>query len=319
MIDSPGILTAFAAGILSFLSPCVLPLIPSFLTVLTGSAASELRDQNASGALRRRVLARSVAFVLGFSVIFIVLGFALSSTSAMLGGASRAWGIAAGIAVVVLGLNFMFDFLKILNFEVRAHSAKRPGGILGAFAFGAAFAAGWSPCVGPILASILLVAGQGTSARAALLLTAYSLGLALPFLLTGMFFGRMEKAIRAMTGRLGAIKTISGLFLAAVGLSMIFGAFQDINGILARAGYALEAFAQGSPGTARIAAVAAYLVLAPLPLLRRLLRGDAPAAAFRRPAASAALAVFGLAAIAEAVGILNTAGALAGWLLYQGI
>lgn len=319
MNELPGVFTAFAAGLLSFLSPCVLPLIPSYLTFLTGSALNELRADERGAALKRRILSRSIAFSLGFTVVFVLLGFALSSSAALFGGAARRWGVAAGIAVMVLGLNFIFDFLKFLNFEVRSHSGKRPAGFAGAFAFGAAFAAGWSPCIGPILASILLLAGQGTSGRAVALLVSYSAGLALPFLLTGLFFGRLEAAIRAMSKRMRLIKSLSGIFLVAIGLSMAMGSFQDINGMLSRAGYALAAAADKAPIAARLAAVAVHLSFAGLSAALALSRGRTFGEALRRPAALVPFAAFVLLAAAEGAGLISSAELAAAWLLYQGI
>ncbi|GHV64291.1 hypothetical protein AGMMS49587_16380 [Spirochaetia bacterium] len=164
------IFLAFAAGLLSFLSPCVLPIIPSYLCII--------------GGVRSHLVAGTVSFILGFSAVFIVLSILLSTTLFLLGGISRYITIAAGIIVIILGLNVIFDFLSFLNYEKRFHLNKRPRGIAGTFLAGAAFGAGWTPCVGPILGSILLLAGQsGKTATAALYLAVYSAGLGLPFLL----------------------------------------------------------------------------------------------------------------------------------------
>ncbi|MFA6507895.1 MAG: cytochrome c biogenesis protein CcdA [Treponemataceae bacterium] len=319
MTEVPGFFTAFIAGLLSFLSPCVLPLIPSYLTVLTGSALGELRDSASSAVIRNRVLSRSIAFVFGFSSVFIFLGFALSSSAAMLGGASRSWSIAAGIAIVILGLNIVFDFLKILNFEGRFHAVKRPTGFFGAFAFGSAFAAGWSPCVGPILASILLLAGKGTSAHSVLLLASYSFGLALPFVLTGAFFGRLEGVLKAMAKRMRLIKIISGSFLVLIGVSMLLGNFQGINGMFARAGYSVAETAETHSFALRVAFTAVYALLALFPLVYRLFKKDSITTALKRPSTFISLIVLGGLCVVEALGILKSGSLLASWLLYQGV
>lgn len=319
MTEVPGFFTAFFAGLLSFLSPCVLPLIPSYLTVLTGSALSELRSASPDAGTRNKVLLRSIAFVLGFSIVFVFLGFALSSSTAMLGGASRRWGTIAGIVIIALGLNVVFDFLKFLNFEGRFLGGKRPSGFLGAFAFGSAFAAGWSPCIGPILASILFLAGKGTSTQAILLLSSYSAGLALPFLLAGAFFGRLEGFLKAMTKRLALIKAVSGSFLTLIGASMLLGSFQGINSVLTRAGYAVSEYAAANALLLRAGFAAFYALIAIAPLLARLRKKERAGTALSRPAVFIVLIIFGGLCLAEAVGLLKSGTLLAAWLLYQGV
>ena len=212
-------LVAFAAGLLSFLSPCIIPLIPSYLTFIGGTTFQEL----SSGSYGRgRVIARTLLFVLGFTLVFTALGIAMSGVGAFLGRTSRIVSYAAGGLIVLFGLNVIFDFWKLLDTERRLHLQRRPAGWIGSILVGMAFAAGWTPCVGPILASILFVAGTSASVvRGAFLLLAYSLGLGLPFVVAGLFFGFFMRQVQRLKPWLGAIRIASGLFLVALGILII--------------------------------------------------------------------------------------------------
>lgn len=332
MNEAPGLIAAFSAGLLSFLSPCVLPLIPSYLGMLAGTSVAELRS---SASNRGRILALSLAFSAGFSAVFIALGIVLSSAASMLGGASRAWSVAGGAVVVLLGLNVAFDFVKILNIEARFHVSRRPSGAVGAFLFGAAFAAGWSPCVGPILASILLMAGQGSLAGAAGLLALYSAGLALPFVLAGVFFARLEGVMAALKRRMGVVKLVSGAFLVLVGLAMAFGSLSVLPGFLSGLGYRLADLAERNPARSSAAFAAAWAFLAILCAVPAVLRFKAAARPARDGSAGstaaatkmrkstivliAAALLFALLALLEFAGLMESARVLSAWLLYQGV
>ena len=328
-----GVIAAFAAGFLSFLSPCVLPLVPSYLAMLAGTSVTAVRTASAEG--RGRIFGRALAFVLGFSAVFVGLGLVISGAAAMIGGASRTVSVIAGFAVILLGLNVAFDFLKILNLEARFHSGKRPAGSISAFFFGAAFAAGWSPCVGPMLASILFLAGSGSLGRAAVLLGVYSFGLALPFLAAGLFFGSLEGVLRFFKSHIREVKFASGGLLVLIGLSMLAGNFRALNGTLARWGYALDDLSGPGALIARVGFAALYGALA-FAAAFRAIRVSASAdgesmrvagprrATTRRSVARRALAtctaaaLFALA-ILEASGLLVSARILAAWFLFQGV
>jgi cytochrome c-type biogenesis protein len=335
MGEIPGAFAALAAGLLSFLSPCVLPLVPSYLAMLAGTTVRELRgvtggvggDEMASGNEidtrghdrgRSRVFVRSIAFVAGFSVVFMVLGLAFSRATAMIGGTSRTIALIAGAVVILLGLNILFDFFKVLNLERRFRLGKRPQGFFSAFLFGAAFGAGWSPCVGPMLASILLLAGRGSTAKAATLLGVYSLGLGLPFLAAGFFFGKIEGVMVALKRRMREVKIVSGLLLVLIGLSMIGGDFTRLSGQFARLGYAIQAFTESHAGTYRILSTMVYGAIAALFFPFVFFRGKRGSTAKRAVAAGIALAAAALACL-EALGAFNSARLLASWLLFQGI
>lgn len=224
MTDVPGLFAALAAGLLSFLSPCVLPLIPVYLSFISGESVEALR-----GARRRWVLlGRSATFVAGFTVVFVALALAFGGGMGLVGmGSSRAVMRAltrvAGVVVILLAINILFDFIPFLRFERRASPrASERIGALRAFLIGMAFAAGWTPCVGPILSSILLYAGNGGSAfRAALLLAAYSAGLGIPFILSGLFLDRALPLLNLLKRHMRAIKIVSAVLLIALAIPLL--------------------------------------------------------------------------------------------------
>lgn len=313
MNEAPGLLLALGAGLLSFLSPCVLPLIPGYISFISGTGAA---DAAGGGPPRRAVLARTAAFVLGFTAVFTALGLVFGGGALLLGGAARRITAAAGIVIVLFGLNTLFDFLKFLNAEKRAHPTARPTGLGGAFLVGLAFGAGWTPCVGPILASILLFAGRsGNPWAAGALLSVYSLGLALPFLAAGAFLDRMKPLLDWFKRRGREVRIASGLMLVLLGLGMALGQIEALNGSFARAGFALAAFAGSEPAGARAAALAAYGLLAALTALIPLVRGRP----FLRPGRLALLSVLAAAALGEALGWWSGVSTLSGWLLFQGL
>jgi cytochrome c-type biogenesis protein len=307
-----GLLTAAAAGLLSFLSPCILPLIPGYLSFISGYGLADLR----SGTGRFRVMARTVVFVLGFSVVFAVLGIIFSGASLMLGGLSRTITIVAGLLIVVLGLNLIFDFIKVLDLEARVQATRAPRGYLGAFALGVAFAAGWSPCIGPILASILLYAARdGNTARSALLLAAYSLGLAVPFLAAGLFFDRMRRLMDWFKRHALGVKIVSGALLIALGAGMALGQLGRVSALAPRAGLALKELLLDAPARVRTVDAIIWFVLAALPLALPLIRGRRLLVVWRIVLS----AIFALLAIGELAGLWSTTHIVSEWLLFQGV
>jgi cytochrome c-type biogenesis protein len=219
-----GLAAAFLGGLASFLSPCVLPLIPVYLSMVSGYSAAELK----SGSGRMRVATQSLAFVAGFAVLFSALSLLFAGAAMLAGGASRLIEIVSGCVVVALGLNLAFDLIKLLDRELKPSIAARPRpssrGLAGSFVLGLAFGAGWTPCVGPILSSILLVAGQGGNAgRSLSLLEAYSLGLGLPFIAAGLFLDRLTPLLDWLKRRGNIVRIVSGLLLAVLGVLMATG------------------------------------------------------------------------------------------------
>jgi cytochrome c-type biogenesis protein len=239
-----GILAALAAGLLSFLSPCVLPLIPGYLSFVSGYGLADIR----SGGARPAVFKRTLAFVAGFTIVFVALGLLLSGATILIGGLSRTITIVAGILIAILGLNLVFDFIKLLDLEARFHVAEKPRGFFGAFLIGVSFAAGWSPCIGPILASILVYASQeGSALRSIVLLSAYSIGLAAPFLAVGLFFDRLGPLMAWFKKHALGVRVVSGLLLVALGASMALGKLGAVSGAAVRWGQTLAESAQNAP------------------------------------------------------------------------
>lgn len=308
------LLLAFVAGLLSFLSPCVLPLIPSYLSFMSGVA---FRDLDRPGEVRRRLVGRTVLFVLGFSIVFVVLGLLFSGPAMLFSGASRWINFISGVLVILLGVNVMFDLVSALNVERRVQTRHRPAGAAGTVLVGMAFGAGWSPCIGPILASILLLAGTGGEpTRAAALLAVYSAGLGLPFLLAGLAFGRFSRSMQRLKPYMGIIRLVSGGFLVALGVLIMFGRFQQLNGWLLQSGMALESWSARN-------ALLARLIFGTIPIALGLLIPFHSIARHRRlPRRPVSLLGMGLLCglgVLSLAGILNMPALLAGWLRYQGI
>jgi len=223
---------AFLAGLLSFLSPCVLPLVPPYLCFLGGLTIEDLAAKQESG---RRVASLSVfyaalAFVLGFTTVFVLLGASASAIGGVLADHMNVLGKVAGAVIIVMGLHFLGILrLSFLYREGRFHMAERPAGLLGAYIVGLAFAFGWTPCVGPILAAILFVAGAEESVgQGALLLTVYALGIGLPFLAASLaarpFMSFMARFRRGMA----YVEKTMGAFLVLTGLLFLTGSMADI-------------------------------------------------------------------------------------------
>jgi len=232
---------AFSAGILSFFSPCVLPLIPSYLTYITGLSFGQLQEAHPTAKVRLTVVLHSLAFIAGFSTVFICLGALAGVASSTFQEHMRAGLIwvqrIGGILVFLFGVHMsgLFHFGILLG-EKRVQLHEKPSGLLGTFLVGLAFAAGWTPCIGPILGGILaLVAGTSADyAKGILMLTVYSAGLGIPFLIAGLlfhgflsFFNRFRKHIRLM-------EIATGGLLMLVGILLFFNMFGRLSGYLYR-------------------------------------------------------------------------------------
>jgi len=223
------IATAFAAGVASFASPCVLPLLPAYISLISGVSAEELMAGNTSFS-QRRVTLCSVFFVAGFAVTFSLMGAASSTIGRLLYDNSTLISKVSGILLMLFGLHLTGAFnIKLLNYEKRLSMSRFQPGILGAFFMGIAFAVGWSPCIGPVLAGILLMAGTaGTATQGVLLLFAYSMGLGLPFLAAGILTGRFFKAMSSYRRFLNYTEIAAGIILILAGISLFSGDFKNI-------------------------------------------------------------------------------------------
>jgi cytochrome c-type biogenesis protein len=228
-IPSPSLILAFFAGLTSFLSPCVLPLVPGYLSMISGVGLEELKAPQAN--LMRRVMVNSVVFILGFSVVFIALGLAATSVGQVLAMYKHTLARIAGVVIIIFGLHLTGLFkIKALYTDARLHNVKGSSTPLGAFVIGFAFAFGWTPCLGPILSGILAVAAeQSTLVKGASLLAVYSLGLAMPFLLTALLMERFLKFYSRFRSHMHALEIASGGLLIALGILLVIGRFTLIS------------------------------------------------------------------------------------------
>ena len=220
----PAMFIALSAGLLSFLSPCVLPIVPPYLAYMGGVSVSEMDE---TGAARRRVLVAAGFFVLGLSTVFILLGFAASALGRAFLQYQETFVIIAGVVVMIFGAHFVGVFrIPFLDREARIETGDKGGSSFGAYVLGLAFAFGWTPCLGPILGTILgLAASEADIARGTTLLAFYALGLGIPFLLVAAFFPRLKGAMNWMKRHMVRIERTSGLLLWTVGLMMLTGQF----------------------------------------------------------------------------------------------
>ncbi len=238
MSSLPLPIAAFLAGLVSFLSPCVLPLVPGYISLISGTGAATLESDGLSDApgLRRTVLMNSVMFIIGFSIVFMALGAIATGVGQVLGHYKSYFLYFAGAVIIVFGLH-LTGLIRInaLYADKRMHNVKGGSTPIGAFLVGFAFAFGWSPCVGPILGAILtLAASESTLARGTMLLAVYSLGLAVPFLLTSWGINAFLKFYGRFRRYLHAVEVASGVLLIALGALVFLGKFTLINLFLSR-------------------------------------------------------------------------------------
>jgi cytochrome c-type biogenesis protein len=240
VVSSISVIGALGAGVLSFLSPCILPLVPPYLCFLAGISLDDLTRDEARPWWRPdwRVVTLAVAFVLGFATVFVALGASASTLGKAVTDYFDTLAIIAGIVIIVLGLHFLGVFrIGLLFREARFHAAAKPAGFLGAYVVGLAFAFGWTPCVGPVLAAILMVAGiEGSAARGALLLGAYALGIGIPFLLAALFSAPFMRMMVRLRPHMGAVEKVIGSGLVLTGVLFLTGSMPRI------AGWLLETF-----------------------------------------------------------------------------
>jgi len=224
----PAMLVALAAGVLSFLSPCVLPIIPPYLAYMGGISMGQLKG---SASERRPAILASVFFVLGLSTVFLFLGFTASAFGRFFLQNQQIFGQVAGAVIIIFGLHFLGVFkIGFLMREARLEAGDRGGSALGAYVLGLAFAFGWTPCIGPILGAILSLSAQEDSiARGMTLMAVYAIGLGLPFILSAIFINRAMGLMNRMKRHMGLIEKTMGALLLAVGVMMLTGAFSRMS------------------------------------------------------------------------------------------
>lgn len=218
-----GYLAAAAGGLLSFLSPCVLPLAPPYLAYLAGTSVNDL-SRTDDPSVRGRALLTASLFVLGFSTVFVLLGAGASSAGQLLRTYSDTLAIVAGVMIILMGLHFLGVFRLAALYREARLEVIRPAGPLGAYVMGLAFAFGWTPCIGPVLAGILAVAGAEASvAHGMSLLGVYSLGLGIPFLLAALFMGPFLTIAGRLKQQMGMVEKAMGGLLVLTGIAFLTG------------------------------------------------------------------------------------------------
>lgn len=224
----PAMFVALMAGLISFLSPCVLPIVPPYLAYMSGMTMS---DMQGAGSARARVIMAALFFVLGLSTIFVLLGFTASWMGMFFLQNQLLLARISGVVVIVFGLHFLGVFrIPFLDREARLDAGDSGGSAFGAYVLGLAFAFGWTPCIGPQLGAILsLAASEASVARGTTLLAVYAAGLGIPFLLSAIFLTRAMGLMNHIKRHMGLIEKLMGLMLIAVGLALVTGAFSAFS------------------------------------------------------------------------------------------
>jgi len=225
----PALLVALTAGVLSFLSPCVLPIIPPYLAYMGGISMSDLTEGQSRS--RRPAVIASAFFVLGLSTVFLILGFTASAFGRFFLQNQVLFGQIAGVVIIIFGLHFIGVFrIPLLMREARLDAGDRGGSAFGAYILGLAFAFGWTPCIGPILGAILSLSAQEESiTRGTILMAVYAAGLGLPFILSAIFINRAMGVMNRLKRHMGMIEKTMGALLVLVGVMMLTGAFSRMS------------------------------------------------------------------------------------------
>ena len=224
----PAMLVALLAGVISFLSPCVLPIVPPYLAYMSGVTLNEMSGEQAA---RRRAIVAALFFVMGLSTVFLILGFTASAFGAFFLQNQILFARISGIVIIVFGLHFLGVFrIPFLDREARLDAGDKGGSSFGAYVLGLAFAFGWTPCIGPQLGAILsLAASEASIARGTFLLGIYALGLGIPFLLAAMFITRAMGVMNRLKKHMTMIERVMGGLLLLVGIAMVTGAFTTFS------------------------------------------------------------------------------------------
>ena len=225
------ILISFSAGILSFLSPCVLPIVPPYLAFMAGSTISSLENSSLTKHNTFSLPLIAVSFVMGLSTVFVMLGLAAAALGSFFLKYQTEMGFISGIIVLIFGIHFLGIIrVPLLYREVRLNFRSAGGGFIGAYVLGIAFAFGWTPCIGPILGAILSMSAQTESVSQGVALMAfYAVGLGCPFLLFGVFFAKSLIFFSPIKKHLGKIEKIMGILLVIVSILLLSGAFTDLS------------------------------------------------------------------------------------------
>lgn len=224
----PAMVVALTAGLISFLSPCVLPIVPPYLAFMSGVSITQMQDE---GAARRKATLAALFFVMGLSTVFLFLGFTASAFGAFFLKNQELFAQVSGAVVIIFGLHFLGLFrIPFLDRDLRVETGSNGGSAFGAYVLGLAFAFGWTPCIGPQLGAILsLAASEASVARGTVLLGVYAAGLGIPFLLAAMFLGRSMRVMNRIKPYMRTIERIMGALLLLVGVALLTGAFSAFS------------------------------------------------------------------------------------------
>jgi cytochrome c-type biogenesis protein len=320
MEDTISLFIAFSAGLLSFLSPCLLPLIPSYLCFIGGITLEKgAFFHHASGYVvgyNTNVIFGTLFFILGFSSVFIILSVIFSRVALFFGGGiNRIISIVAGLIIILMGLHILFNFLGFLNYEKRFHPSKHPKNLGSCFMIGMAFGAGWTPCIGPILTGILFLASQNEqTVKGICYLAVYSLGLGLPFMGAAVFLQAFLKQLGKLKRLLPVIHRISGIFLIVLGFLIMLGRFQMLTSIIQQYSYEFVQWSQSGSIWLRFIPAGCFFVISMLPpVVIKLIR--------KQKSFSRGIIIFSsiflMLCILQIAGIINTIDILAKWIVYQ--
>lgn len=303
---------AFLGGLVSFASPCVLPLVPSFLSFIAGTGSSAPR------------LGRTIFFVLGFSIIFVVMGAVFSASGLLLGGMLPLIRTLSGLVVLVFAVQMVFPFLPFLNFEKRAHVSARPANGWEAVLVGMAFGAGWSPCIGPLLASILFMAGSdGTLLNGLLYLVAYALGLGIPFLAASLWMDHFRPLLAWMRRHHRTVAWTGAGLMFLMGILILSGQFTVLPRLLVQWGSQLQEWTTTTDGLkfSPVIATVLYGLLFAVPALWHLISQGRQGclSARSRILSGLSFVVGSVLILAEWTGGFQLIGSLGSWLLFQGL
>ena len=235
-VNQVSLVAAFFAGVVSFISPCVLPLVPSYVTFITGVSFDELTSASAAPRVRRLTIIHSLAFILGFSLVFVALGATATVAGQFLREHQDSMRRIGGVLIILFGV-YLTGLVPIpaLSRERKKQLTTKPLGILGSVLVGITFAAGWTPCIGPILASILIYASTAkTVGTGVVLLSVYSLGLGVPFFLSSLALNSFLAASRKIRGQLRTIEVASGVVLILFGVMLVTDLFPRFVSFLSR-------------------------------------------------------------------------------------
>ena len=220
------ILAALAGGLISFLSPCVLPLVPPYMTYLAGASLDQIENAD-DPKLRKRAITTAIVFVLGFTTVFTLLGATASALGQLVRQYMDVFGIIAGVIIILMGLHFLGVFRIAMLYREARFQAGSNVNLWGAYVMGLAFAFGWTPCIGPILAAILAVAGTEQSvARGAFLLAVYSAGMGIPFILAAFAMKPFVNFLKRMKSRFGMVEKAMGGLLVLTGIAFLTGGIE---------------------------------------------------------------------------------------------